>query len=321
MLRFPTMSASYPQLVKPQALRAGDTVGIVAPASNIKQADLEAGCETLRRAGYRPFYFDSILDRDVYFAGSVPRRVRELEEMFEREDIRAIICARGGYGANYLLDQVDVGKIKSHPKIFVGYSDVTCLLTHFIDAAGLVVFHGPMAAKDWAHEGGVDLPSWQSALSQTSPWNVPLNAETRGLVDGEAQSVLYGGCLSILVASLGTPYQIKTAGTILFLEDVAAKPYQIDRMLMQLKLGGLLDEVRGIVFGEMVDCIQSRAQDYTLQEIILRVVGELNIPVAFGVKSGHVSSGNITLPLGVQASLSVREGKVSVGLLESAVSA
>lgn len=315
------MSASYPQLVKPQALRPGDTVGIITPASNIKQTDLEAGCETLRRAGYRPFYFDSILDRDVYFAGSVPRRVRELEEMFEREDIRAIICARGGYGANYLLDQVDVGKIKLHPKIFVGYSDVTCLLTHFIDAAGLVVFHGPMAAKDWAHEGGVDLPSWQSALSQTSPWNVPLNAETRGLVDGEAQSVLYGGCLSILVASLGTPYQIKTAGTILFLEDIAAKPYQIDRMLMQLKLGGLLDEVRGIVFGEMVDCIQSRAQDYTLQEIILRVVGELNIPVAFGVKSGHVSSGNITLPLGVQASLSVREGKVSVGLLESAVSA
>ena len=315
------MSATYPQLVKPQALRPGDTVGIITPASNIKQTDLEAGCETLRRAGYRPFYFDSILDRDVYFAGSVPRRVRELEEMFEREDIRAIICARGGYGANYLLDQVDVGKIKSHPKIFVGYSDVTCLLTHFIDAAGLVVFHGPMAAKDWAHEGGVDRPSWQSALSQTSPWNVPLNAETRGLVDGEAQSVLYGGCLSILVASLGTPYQIKTAGTILFLEDIAAKPYQIDRMLMQLKLGGLLDEVRGIVFGEMVDCIQSRAQDYTLQEIILRVVGELNIPVAFGVKSGHVSSGNITLPLGVQASLSVREGKVSVGFLESAVSA
>ena len=320
MLRFPTMSASYPQLVKPQALRPGDTVGIIAPASNIKQADLEAGCETLRRAGYRPFYFDSILDRDVYFAGSVPRRVRELEEMIEREDIRAIICARGGYGANYLLDQVDVGKIKSHPKIFVGYSDVTCLLTHFIDAAGLVVFHGPMAAKDWTHEGGVDLPSWQSALSQTSPWNVPLNAETRGLVDGEVQSVLYGGCLSILVASVGTPYHIKTAGTILFLEDVAAKPYQIDRMLMQLKLAGLLDEVRGIVFGEMVDCIQSRAQDYTLQEIILRVVGELNIPVAFGVKSGHVSSGNITLPLGVRASLSVREGKVSVEIVESAVS-
>ena len=320
LTRFATMSAANNQLVKPRALRPGDTVGIIAPASNIKQADLEAGCETLRRIGYRPFYFDSILERDVYFAGSVQRRVRELEEMFEREDIRAIVCARGGYGANYLLDQVDVGKIKSHPKIFVGYSDVTCLLTYFIDAAGLVVFHGPMAAKDWAHEGGVDLASWQSALSQTSPWNVPLNSETTGLVDGEAQGVLYGGCLSILVASLGTPYQIKTAGTILFLEDVAARPYQIDRMLMQLKLGGLLDGVRGIVFGEMVDCIQSRTQDYTLQEIILRIVRELHIPVAFGVKSGHVSSGNITLPMRMQASLSVREGRVSLAIQESAVS-
>jgi muramoyltetrapeptide carboxypeptidase len=250
----------------------------------------------------------------------VQRRVRELEEMFEREDVRAIICARGGYGANYLLDQVDVEKIKSHPKILVGYSDVTCLLTNFVDAAGLVVFHGPMAAKDWAHEGGVDVSSWQSALSQTSPWNVPLNAETTGLVDGEAQGVLYGGCLSILVASLGTPYQIKTAGTIFFLEDIAAKPYQIDRMLMQLKLAGLLDGVRGIVFGEMVDCIQSRSQDYTLQEIILRIVGDFHIPVAFGVKSGHVSSGNITLPLGVQGRLSVREGRVSLAIQESAVS-
>jgi muramoyltetrapeptide carboxypeptidase len=314
------MSAANLQLVKPRALQSGDTVGIVSPASNIKQADLEAGCEALRRAGLRPFYLDSILERDVYFAGSVQRRLGELEEMFEREDVRAIICARGGYGANYLLNQVDVAKIRSHPKIFVGYSDITCLLTYFIDAAGLVVFHGPMATKDWAHEGGVDLPSWQSALSQTSPWNVPLNAETTGLVEGEAQGVLYGGCLSILVASMGTPYQIKTEGTILFLEDVAAKPYQIDRMLMQLKLAGLLDGVRGIVFGEMVDCIQSRTQDYTLQEIILRIVGELRIPVAFGVKSGHVSSENITLPLGVQTSLSVREGRVSLAIQESAVS-
>jgi muramoyltetrapeptide carboxypeptidase len=122
------------------------------------------------------------------------------------------------------------------------------------------------------------------------------------------------------VASLGTPYQIKTAGTIFFLEDIAAKPYQIDRMLMQLKLAGLLDGVRGIVFGEMVDCIQSRSQDYTLQEIILRIVGDFHIPVAFGVKSGHVSSGNITLPLGVQGRLSVREGRVSLAIQESAVS-
>lgn len=313
------MPTSSHQLVKPPALRPGDTVGIVAPASNVTPGDLQAGCGALGCAGYRPFYFDSILDRDVYFAGSVDRRVRELEEMFAREDVRAIVCARGGYGANYLLKRLDLGKIRSQPKIFVGYSDLTCLLTHFLDAGGLVTFHGPMAAKDWAHEGGVDLSSWQSALSENSVWDVPLNSEAAGLVEGEAQGVLYGGCLSILVASLGTPYQVRTAGTILFLEDVGAKPYQIDRMLMQLKLGGHLDRVRGIVFGQMVDCVQSPTQDYTLQEVILRIVGEVGIPVAFGVKSGHVSSGNITLPLGVQASLSVRGGNVNLRILESSV--
>ena len=132
--------------IKPPALRPGDTVGIVAPASNVKRGDLEAGCEGLRRAGYRPIYSDSILDQDLYFAGSVERRARELEEMFVRDDVRAIICARGGYGANYLLEALDLEKIKAHPKIFVGYSDVTTLLTYFADTAGMISFHGPMVA-------------------------------------------------------------------------------------------------------------------------------------------------------------------------------
>jgi muramoyltetrapeptide carboxypeptidase len=313
-----SMPSSGPQFVKPPALRSGDTIAIVAPASNIKRSDLDAGCEALRQAGYRTVYLDSILERDLHFAGSLDRRAAELEEMLEREDVRAILCARGGYGANYLLDRVDLGKIKARPKIFIGYSDVTCLLTYITDA-GLATFHGPMAAKDWAHNGGVDLKSWQLALSQTASWDVPLNSEVSGLIDGEAEGVLYGGCFSILVASLGTPYAIKTEGTILFLEDIAAKPYQVDRMLMQLKLGGYLKSVRGIVFGEMLDCIQSPSQDYTLQEVIQRVVGDLGIPVAFGVKSGHVTSGNITLPFGVRATLKVRDAHVSLRVLESAV--
>ena len=313
------MPASNVQLGKPPALRPGDTVGIVAPASNIRQADLDAGCETLRRAGYRPFYFDSILEQDLYFAGSPDRRARELEEMFTRSDIRAILCARGGYGSNYLLTGLNLEIVKACPKIFIGYSDITSLLTYFVDAARQVVFHGPMAAKDWTHVDGVDQLSWNSALSSVMPWDVRFNDGVIGLADGEAEGTLYGGCLSILVASLGTPYEIKTAGTILFLEDLAAKPFQIDRMLMQLKLGGHLASVRGIVFGEMLDCVQNANQAYTLQEIITRVVGDLGIPVAFGVRSGHVTSGNITLPFGVSAKLSVRNGKVSLGILESAV--
>jgi muramoyltetrapeptide carboxypeptidase len=313
------MSSSDPQPVKPPALRPGDTVGIVAPASNIKRADLEAGCEALRRAGYRPFYFDSILEQDLYFAGSVERRARELEEMFVRDDVRAIVCARGGYGANYLLKELDLKKIRAHPKSFVGYSDITTLLTYFYDAAGLVTFHGPMAAKDWAHADGVDLESWHAAVSGMTAWHLALGAGVSGLVEGDAEGVLFGGCLSILVASLGTPYEIKTEGTILFLEDLAAKPYQIDRMLMQLKLAGHLDAVRGIVFGEMLDCVQTANQGYTLQDVVTRIVGDLGVPVAFGVRSGHVTSGNITLPFGVRAQLVVRDGQVTLRILESGV--
>jgi muramoyltetrapeptide carboxypeptidase len=313
-------SRSAPRL-KPPALRPGDTVGIVAPASNVKSADLEAGCEGLRRAGYRPFYFDSILDQDLYFAGSVESRARELEAMFKREDVKAIVCARGGYGSNYLLEALDLEIIKAHPKIFVGYSDLTTLLTYFSDSAGLVTFHGPMVAKDWSHEDGVDLPSWHAALAGAAEWEVNLDAASgvTGLVDGSADGILYGGCLSILVASLGTPYEIRTAGTILFLEDIAAKPYQIDRMLMQMKLAGKFEGVRGIIFGEMRDCIQNANQGYTLEEIVCRIVGELGIPVAYGVRSGHVTAGNITLPFGVRAALTVRDGQVQLKILEAAV--
>jgi muramoyltetrapeptide carboxypeptidase len=140
------------------------------------------------------------------------------------------------------------------------------------------------------------------------------------LVRGTAEGVLYGGCLSLLVESLGTAYEIRTDGTVLFLEDVNAKPYQVDRMLMHLKLAGKLDGVRGLIFGEMLDCRQSADQPYTLQEVITRVVGDLGIPVAFGLRSGHVTRANITLPLGVRAKLRVDEA-VRLDILEAAVSA
>jgi len=303
--------------IKPRALRPGDKVGIVAPASNVKRDMLEAGCDGLRRAGYEPFYFDSVLERDLYFAGSAERRARELEEMFVRDDIRAIVCARGGYGSNYLLPKFDLKTVVAHPKIFVGYSDLTSLLTWFTDSANLVTFHGPMIAADFSSADGVDLPSWQSALSGAANWELGESSSAKPLVAGTAEGILYGGCLSILVAALGTPYDIQTAGTILFLEDIAAKPFQIDRMLMQLKLAGKLDDVRGIIFGEMLNCRQGPTQDYTLEEVVLRVVGDLGIPVAYGMRSGHVSRANITLPFGIRARLEVGR-EVRLTILESA---
>jgi muramoyltetrapeptide carboxypeptidase len=257
------------------------------------------------------------VEHDLYFAGSVERRARELEEMFERDDVRAIVCARGGYGSNYLLNALDLRKIAAHRKIFVGYSDLTSLLTCFADTANLVTFHGPMVTKDFAGDDGVDIASWTSAVSGAADWEIGSDSGARALVSGEAEGILYGGCLSILVASLGTPYEIHTNGTILFLEDVSAKPFQIDRMLMQLKLAGKLKAVRGIVFGEMLDCRQSADQDYTLEDVVIRVVGDLAIPVAFGLRSGHVSRGNITLPIGVRVRLEAGS-EVRLTFLESA---
>ncbi len=156
-------------------------------------------------------------------------------------------------------------------------------------------------------------------MSGAAEWEIGEGSGAKPLVAGEAEGILYGGCLSILVAALGTPYDIQTAGTILFVEDVAAKPYQIDRMLMQLKLAGKLKGVRGIVFGEMLDCRQGPTQNYTLEEVVLRIVGDFGIPVAFGLRSGHVSRANITLPMGVKARLEVG-GEVRLKILESATS-
>jgi muramoyltetrapeptide carboxypeptidase len=304
---------------KPPALRPGDTVGIVAPASHIKRELLEKGCERLQQLGYTPVYSESILEQDWYFAGSVDRRARELEEMFVRPDVRAILCARGGYGSNYLLRELDPGKIAGNPKIFVGYSDVTTLLTCFADSAGFVTFHGPMVTKDFAHDDGVDLPSWEAAVGGLAGWDASVSGSlVEGLVEGTAEGILYGGCLSLLVASLGTPHEIRTSGTILFLEDINARPFQIDRMLMQLKLAGKLDGVKGVVFGEMLDCVQTKDQGYTLQQVILRIVSSLGIPVAYGLGSGHVTRKNITLPIGVRASLSVKEGSAQLKILEAA---
>jgi muramoyltetrapeptide carboxypeptidase len=305
--------------IKPPALQPGDTIGIIAPASNIKRELLEAGCEALRRLGYKPFYFDSILQKSLYFAGSPARRARELDEMFARDDVRAIVCARGGYGANYLLDTLNRETIRAHPKIFVGYSDVTTLLTYILDSTGLVTFHGPMVTKDFAHSDGVDLGSWGAALSGAPDWALNIaEAGAKPLLAGSAEGILYGGCLSMLVASLGTPYEIHTAGTILFIEDVAAKPYQIDRMLMQLKLAGKFASVGGIVFGEMLDCSQNKDQDYILEEVVLQVVGDLGVPVVYGLRSGHVSRRNVTLPFGVRAALNVSRTEGSLRILESA---
>ena len=301
--------------IKPRALRPGDKIGIIAPASNIQRELLEAGAARLRQMGYEPVYSPDIADRDLYFAGPLERRVRELEEMLEHDDIAALICARGGYGSNYLLEKMNFEKFAQHPKAIAGYSDNTTLLTAITDQTGLITFHGPMLTKDFALLDGVELSSWNNAMSGVFTWNIP-TAGIEVLKEGSAQGRLYGGCLSLLAASLGTPYEIQTNGTILFMEDIAAKPYQIDRMLMQLRLAGKLENVKGFVFGEMLDCIQPGGQDYTLQQVILRVLERYHVPIIYGLQSGHVSGSNITLPIGVQAELKAQGPVPELRVLE-----
>ena len=303
-------------VIKPRALKRGDKVGVLAPASSFNREAFERGCNRLQEMGYEPVYSPQIFARDIYFAGNAERRLQELTGLLRRDDIAALICVRGGYGSNYLLEKLDFELFKRHPRIVVGCSDITSLLTAITDRTGLVTFHGPMIAKDIG-EGTFEISSWTNALNGAGTWEVPTQ-EVEVLRAGHAQGRLYGGCLSMLVASLGTPFEIETAGTILFMEDIGEKPFRIDRMLMHLHLAGKLNEVRGFVFGEMLDCLPPAGESYTLQEVILRVLQPYTVPVVFGLKSGHVSNNNITLPLGVEAELSASGGGVALKILEGA---
>jgi muramoyltetrapeptide carboxypeptidase len=306
--------------LKPPPLRSGDRVGIVAPASSFSRERFDAGCLALRNMGYEPVFDESIFDRDLYFAGSAERRSSELQEMFVRDDIKAVICVRGGYGSNYLLSKLDIERIRAHPKLFIGYSDLTALMTWFGDATGLITLHGPMVAADFGRPDGIHLETWRAAVEGSNNLRLEFtpDSQVKSLRNGSSEGRLYGGCLSILVASLGTRWDIQTDGAIFFIEDVSTKPYQIDRMLMHLKLAGKFVGVRGIIFGEMLDCAPAPGQSYTLEQIVMRIVGDLNIPIAYGLPSGHVAGQNITLPMGVNVRLEAGSAAVSVTALESA---
>jgi muramoyltetrapeptide carboxypeptidase len=308
--------SSAPQLVKPPALRPGAKVGIIAPSGAVDPAAFERGLAALRSWGYQPVYEESILSHDYYFAGTVERRRRELAAMFDCTEVSAILCARGGYGCNYLLPGLDLELVRRNPKIFLGYSDITTLLTRLADAAGLVTFHGPMIAKDFAHSPGPDPAAWQAVLGGAESFTYP---DCQPLISGQAEGRLYGGCLSLLAASLGTPYEIQTNGAILFLEDIAAPPYQLDRMFMQLKLAGKLHHIRGIVFGVMQDCLPPSAAPDELPKLYRRLVGDLGVPVAYGLNFGHVAAGGLTLPIGIRVRLTVEASAARLQILESCV--
>jgi muramoyltetrapeptide carboxypeptidase len=207
--------------------------------------------------------------------------------------------------------------IQHNPKAFFAYSDMTVLLTWLLDKAGLVAFHGPMAAADFYREDGVHRESFDAALAGRTAFLGPEQG-LRTLRPGQTSGTLYGGCLSMIVSMLGTPFAAETEGKMLFLEDVNTRPYQIDRMLRQLILAGKLDGVKGIIFGEMLDCASSQADVGLLEGMILRVLDWFEGPIGIGLRSGHVSRSNVTLPFGIEAELNLGAG-ATLRFLEPAV--
>jgi muramoyltetrapeptide carboxypeptidase len=294
-------------LVKPAALSLGARVAVVAPASNAKQERIIQGVASLRARGFEPVVGAHASGKEPpYFSGTVMDRLDDLHQAFADPTVQAVFCTRGGYGSNYLLEDLDLDVVRANPKPFFGYSDLTTMQTWLLDQLGLVGFHGPMVAADFYREGGVHEPSFRAAVSGDV---VAAGSEEglRILKPGRAQGAVYGGCLSILTASLGTRFAPHTENKLLFLEDVAAKPYQVDRMLRQMLLAGKFDGVSGLIFGEMLECVSPGASADLLDQVILRVFDWFEGPIAIGLRSGHVSHGNVTLPLGVEAELILEE--------------
>lgn len=306
------------ELLRPAAVPQGAKVGIVAPASFARQDRVDDGLKALRALGFEPRMPEAVKARGpLFFAGTAEQRLAELHAAFADEETRMAMCLRGGYGSNYLLDGLDLDLIRAHAKPFFAYSDLTGVQLHLLDEIGLPAFHGPMMAADFYLEDGVHLPSFRAAIGG-EPYAVGAAEGMRAIKQGVARGALYGGCLSILATMLGTPWEPETEGKLLFLEDTGAKPYQIDRMLWQMRAAGKFAGVKGIVFGEMLDCASPGADPDLLEQVIRRFFADFDVPLAFGLRSGHVSRQNVTLTFGVEAELQVSE-EARLNLLEPAV--
>ena len=312
-----------PPALKSAAVPPEATIAVIAPASSARAERIDKGLAALRNLGFKVVEGKYLRGRSPqYFSATVEERINDLHRALADPEIDAIICSRGGYGSNYLLEHIDLTLVRENPKPIFAYSDMTVLQTWLLDKTDLVSFHGPMAAADFCREDGVHLPSFHSALGGA----IVQLGEAEGLRSlraGAASGRLYGGCLSMIVSALGTPFAAETEGKLLFLEDVNAKPYQIDRMLRQLILAGKLDGVKGIIFGEMLDChtsgVNGAIDPAVLDAVILRVLDWFEGPIAIGLRSGHVSRQNVTLPFGIEAELKLDEEQTTLGFLETAV--
>ncbi|HEY1786847.1 MAG TPA: LD-carboxypeptidase [Verrucomicrobiae bacterium] len=312
MSKTPTQTNFH--LVKPPRLRLGDTVGIVAPASPAEDPeDIDDFAAALSNLGFKPKLARNVRKRLGYLAGDDQARADDLMAMFSDRDVKGIFCLRGGYGSGRLLGMLDYRLIKRNAKVFVGFSDITSLHTAFEVHAQIVSFHGPTlnSTITSARPSKFTLGSLMKTVMEPSVPGGICKGATQSpitiLKRGKATGPLIGGNLSVFIALIGTPYQPRFKGSILFFEDVQEAPYRFDGRLTQLLNAGLLQQVAGVAVGNNKDCTDpdaAKSPEYhqTVEDVLKDRLLPLGVPVVSGLPFGHVRE-NATLPMGLQATL------------------
>ena len=287
---------------KPRALRDGDRIAIIAPASPFARDEFECGVAELRALGFQPVYDESVFERQGYVAGTPATRASAFRHAWEDSSIAAVVAARGGYGSVHVLPLLDRVAIGATPKAFIGYSDTTSLLTWLTLTCGMVSFHGPMIEGRLARgEAGYDRDSFTRCLRRTDAPGLLSHPGIEVMNGGEVSGMLIGGTLTQLVASLGTPYAFDPPpGCVLFIDEVGERPFRIDRMLTQLRLSGILNRVAAIIFNELPKCDEPGGNP-TARGVVADLLSDFAGPVLFGLRSGHTAGAMVTLPFGVRA--------------------
>lgn len=288
-------------MVKPRALRHGDRLAVIAPASPFSRNEFEDGVNELRSLGFEPVYDETVFNRNGYVAGDSESRAKAIQRAWRDDKIAGIIAVRGGYGSVQLLPWLDRAEARETRKIFVGYSDLTSLLIFLSTGCELVCFHGPtLAGKLGRGAKGYDRDSFVRSLARPEPVGEVAAPGLESVKSGEAVGPLYGGTLTQIVSSLGTPFAFDPPrGHVLFLEDVGERPYRIDRMLTQLRFSGILDRAAALVFGELPGCDEPNG-GLTARATVADMTKKFPGPVIVGFPSGHTVGPAVTLPLGVQ---------------------
>lgn len=295
------------ELRQPRALRRGATLGIAAPGGPVDPVRVAEGAALLERAGFRTWHRDDLFDRRGYLAGEDERRRAELMQLVEDPEIDGIICARGGYGCDRILDDLDAEAFRAAAKPLVGYSDVTALLLWQLRRAGLTGFHGPMLELGARLDGACveALARWLRGEAAT-----PAVLAGRALLPGSAEGRLVGGSLTLVVASLGTCWEIDTRGAVLLLEEVNERPYRVDRMLQQLRGAGKLEEVVGIGFGDFSSCVDDKYGS-CVEDVLRECAERVGRPCLGGLSFGHVAT-HATWPFGGRATIDADRGEIRI---------